>query len=197
MPEKAPQRLFERYWLYTTLLTELMDDQQALQKPFDTYNLGNATAAYAGQYLGNTDGWAGLGIGEFIELAIHGADSPGLGYNNIHSKTVWDTQDYFANEHSGTAMAGQVAPDKSLPSTILTLATTGGNVRYAAAHLRLLADARTDAQEARRALSVADQAIIYGAYRSGVGSYGTVEDFRAATAVGPYGATYLRYFSAR
>jgi RHS repeat-associated protein len=179
--------------LYTTLLTELMDDQQPLQGPFDAFNLGNAMAAYYGQNVG----WAGLGIGELIESALHGNNSPGLGYNNIHSRTVWNTQDYFANKYGDTAMAGQVAPDKSLPSTIMTLATTGGNVRYAAAHLRVLTDARTNTQEARSALSVADQAIIYGAYRAGMSSYGGVESFRAATAIGPYGATYLRYFHSR
>lgn len=184
--------------LYTSLLTELMDDYQFLQGPFDAFNLGNAIAAHYGQGTDSHNaGWAGLGIGELIELMKHGDNSPGLGYNNIHSKTVWATQDYFASAYGDTEMATQLGSDKSLPSTIMMLATTGGNVRSAAAYLRLLTDARAGTQEAQRALEVNDQAIVYGAYRAGFDSYGGARAFHETYTTGPYGSTYLRYFNAR
>jgi|GEM_PF-2367990 len=56
--------------------------------------------------------------------------------------------------------------------------TTDGNIRYAAAHLRQLADLRTDKTGPHIGrLTDTDMAIIFGAYRAGVESFGDTREF--------------------
>ena len=120
--------------LHVTQLTEYLNDLQTLQGPFDTYNLSNAMMAkYGVTSLHRYSGWTGLGLAKILESVLHPQHNPGVGYNNIHSETAWATQDYFDANYAGTEMANLVQPNHSLPSTIVTLATTDGNIRYAAA----------------------------------------------------------------
>ncbi len=184
--------------LYVTLLTEYMDDRQPLQDAVDIYNLGNSVNALYGDPDHSEQGWAGLGLMELFEESRHPGENPGAGYNNIHRAAVWEAQDYFASYYPDSNMARLAQPDKNLPGTIMTLATTDGNIRYAAAYLRVLADKRTGSTKSHiNDLTVTDQAIIYGAYRKGIQSYGGPGDFRAASQPGEMGRRYMWFYYSR
>ena len=107
---------------------------------------------------------------------LHG--SPGVGANNIHIDTARATESYFKTTYPNTAMSNLVAPGRSMPEVIEMLFTTDGNIRYAAAHLRQLADLRTDKTGPHIGrLTDTDMAIIFGAYRAGVESFGDTREF--------------------
>ncbi|MFN8493910.1 MAG: hypothetical protein U0350_40300 [Caldilineaceae bacterium] len=63
-------------------------------------------------------------------------------------------------------MAALVRPGRPTPEVLDSLFSTDGNIRYAAAYLRQLADLRTQQAGPHLDLTDNEMAIIYGAYRS-------------------------------
>lgn len=94
-------------------------------------------------------------------------------------------------------MAALVSPGRPTPEVLDSLFSTDGNIRYAAAYLRQLADLRTGRTDAHVSdLTDNDMAIIYGAYRSGPESYGAYPAYQNAQLPGPFGQIFLTYLQA-
>ena len=178
--------------LRTTQLVEAQDDQEWYS------GLANGVISRYSEYadsgsvlqpLANLS----LGLIEGYFRARH-ADN-GIGMENVHVQPASDAEKYFSANYPGTEMARLVAPGKNMAQMLKSLKTVEGNTMYAAAILRELADQRTGKSGSHvDSLSVVDEAIIYGAYRSGIGSYPKESGgFTGASVPGGFGNTYLRY----
>lgn len=192
--------------LGATLMTEAIDDQQLLGEVADAWNrtgLGMMKSGIAAmimppQLLGPAPITYTPGIMMLYTMdaaeRLHG--SPGIGANNIHIDTARTVESYFATNYPNSGMANLVVPGRSMPAVIDSLSSSDGNIRYAAAYVRLLSDLRTNSTGEHMALSDVDMAIIYGAYRAGPESYGErSSDFRNTQTVGTFGSTFLEYLN--
>jgi hypothetical protein len=178
-----------------TLMVEAIDDQQFLGTAADfvnrigvgMYRTGKSSTSGTSlnpepAAISYTMGIMILGAVDIVER-WHG--SPGVGANNIHIDTARATENYFQTYYANTAMAHLVRPGHPTPEVLHMLFGTDGNIRYAAAHLRQLADLRTDKAEPHIGkLTDTDMAIIFGAYRAGVESFGGIEGFQSRQTIG-------------
>jgi hypothetical protein len=195
--------------LYTTLLTELRDDvrpNQAISDLFGAWNLGNAYNSKFGNTLEDRNaGDAGLAVADWLyglyETRINGQEeSPGIGYNNIHSGAVRGAQGHFAAAYPDSPATGALLANSTLAEIMLGLASTTGNIQASAGILRMLADRRTTTNGLHLSLSVESQAIIYDLYRRGaINAFPSGEQtLRSASLAdmgpGSYAHTYLRYY---
>ena len=173
--------------LGTTLLLEAIDDQSFLGEAADFVNsigLGlYRMPTYHGSATPYVLGWSTLLAVDTVER-WHG--SPGIGAQNIHIDTVRETEQYFAQTYPDTLMSWFVQPGKTMPEVLETLFSTDGNIRYAAAHLRLLADLRTGSTEPHvDNLTDLDMSVIFGAYRAGIElGYGGINAYQNASVIG-------------
>ena len=140
-----------------TLIVEAIDDQSYLGEAADFVNsIGLSFYRYPGHFMSLPRPaihssplvqFAGGVILQSVDIVERWHGSPGIGAQNIHIDTVRWTDQYFAETYPDTTMVQLVAPGKTMPAVLETLFSTDGNIRYAAAHLRLLADLRTGTTE--------------------------------------------------
>ncbi len=190
----ADQYQIPRMLLATTLTLEAVDDQGWYSAFIDDSNRVNAgEAMYGGDRLTRAFGGSKLTFMDTLER-LHG--SPGIGMQNIHIDTVQQVNTYYQRNYPDSPMA-QGLYSQSMEGTILTLDTPDGNTHYAAAYLRELADQRTGRMADHTGdLTVNDMAIVYGAYRSGIVSYGGLEKYKTWTVPGGTGQKFIRYLAA-
>ena len=178
--------------LRTTQLVEAQDDQEWYS------GLANGVISRYSEYADSgsvLQPLANLSLGLIEGYFRSRHPENGIGMENVHVQPATEAEQYFAVNYPGTEMARLVAPGKNMAQVLKSLKTVEGNTMYAAAILRQLADLRTEKRESHvNSLSVVDEAIIYGAYRSGIQSYpGSNSGFAVASSPGGFGLTYLRY----
>ena len=101
---------------------------------------------------------------------------------------------YLDKPYPGAAMSRFPFQGKPTPEAIAYLSTADGTIHYTAAILRMWADLGTSKTEPRIGrLTDTAMAIIYGAYRSGGRSYGSLDDYQAASVPGSMGQIFLEF----
>ncbi|MBE7471236.1 MAG: hypothetical protein DPW09_17110 [Anaerolineae bacterium] len=109
-----------------------------------------------------------------------GGRGPGNGVSNVHILTAKRTENYFAKNYPGDT---RLLPAHNIYHRMATLQTDSGNIHYAAAILRMLADKRTGVMGPHHSLSDTDMEVIYSAFRSDLNNcYGDVVGYRSAFA---------------
>ena len=179
--------------LAATQAVESVDDQHWYSVPADIIVSGYAAAANSPFGSGQgADGMLGL-----IDLVLYrGRGSPGIGMQNFHIDAAESVSRYFDSTYSGTSMAAGVPARRTLAQTLVDLGRADGNLRYAAAYLRMLADTRTGHKAAHlNDLTDLDMAIVYGAYRGGFRKWGGPLGFPTAVTMNEHGPIFLSYLN--
>jgi hypothetical protein len=129
-----------------------------------------------------------------------GSRGPGPGVANVHVGTAKATEEYFSTHYPSRHL---LDPPPDLYARLADLLYDDTNVHYTAAILRRLADLRKgkNGEPLKRShlrdLNDWDMQIIYGAFRAGIDSYGSVRDYQNVTFPGKFGrqiALYLPFY---
>jgi len=127
-----------------------------------------------------------------------GGRGPGPGVANVHVGTAKDTEEYFATHYPNQHL---LDPPPDIYARLAELLHDDTNVHYTAAILRRLANLRKgkNGEPSNRPhlhdLDEADMQIIYGAFRAGIDSYGSVRDYQNVTFPGKFGKQIALYLS--
>ena len=182
--------------LETTLVVEAIDDQSPLSTLIDSMNKAALdmleTPPQYGGLQARSSAAAWLAFADWAERR-HG--SLGIGGDNYHIDTARDVENHFQARYPGSAMSKFVPPGKTQEDVLRELFSPQGNIKYAAALLRMLSDQRTGTYaDHTDAFSVTDMAVIYGAYRGGFKPYGGEDRYRAAQQPSDPGQIFLNYW---
>ncbi len=180
-----------------TIAAEIIHDTQWHDPVLDALLASGLAWHYLGQsdvapydYMGvcRVATWVLAGYEHYWGLL--GGRGPGPGVANFHIGTAKMVEKYFGQEYPDWRVL-ESAPDAYARMGLLL--SDPVNIRYTAAYLRYLADYRKGSagrpSKVPHAgdLSDTDMQMIYGAFRAGIGSWETVEEYQDQAVPGFYG----------